>query len=229
MICHVRERREVEVASHDLCGVQRCAGGTSRQVVARARALERRRHPRRSSGPVSARSIASVAQEDDQVIDLSARFGRLVDPLEVGWEGQAFRVAAGRGEFGHDDRVGRVGLVSATFGGGLRNRPHATSGLGCSRAGVTPDRDGRELCGGLGSLRGRWWKSIDPNWTPTRLRILEKNLAIIDRAIEESGCRVVGRSEQRIFARTPEPIRSPQGGLPPRCLGDLWLVDLIER
>ena len=66
---------------------------------------------------------------------------------------------------------------------------------------------------------------LDPN----TLRILEKNLAIIDRAIEESGAALLADPSNEYLREHLSRSVRPQGGLPPRCLGDLWLVDLIER
>ena len=178
----VRERREVEV---HLATCAECSDALKglEQVVARARALEDA-PPETELWTGIARSIASVAQEDDQVIDLSARFGRR-DPLEV--DGR-IRLSV--------SQLVAASLAMMIASGALvwavrplaqgSGSPEATAGSAAVVQASLPTEMAESYAEDLARLE-ELVAEHRSELSPNTLRILEKNLAIIDRAIEESG------------------------------------------
>ncbi len=157
-------------------------------MVARARALEDAA-PEKDLWKGIAHSIASLAQEDDQVIDLTARFGR-VDPLEVDGRvrlsvsqlvAASLAMMIASGALAWSLRPMTSGAVS----------PEATSGS----VAVVPASLPIEMEESYAQDLARLEDLVEEHRSelaPNTLRILEKNLAIIDRAIEESSAALLG-------------------------------------
>lgn len=178
----IREQRELEA---HLATCAECSDALKglQDVVARARALEDAA-PEKDLWKGIAHSIASVAQEDDQVIDLTARFGR-VEPLEVD---ERIRLSVSQLVAASLAMM----IASGALAWSLRPMtssavsPEATSGS----VAVLPASLPIEMEEGYAQDLARLEDLVEEHRSelaPNTLRILEKNLAIIDRAIEESG------------------------------------------
>jgi hypothetical protein len=177
----IREKRELEAhlatcaeCSDTLKGLQ--------DVVARARALVDVA-PENDLWKGIAHSITSVAQEDDQVIDLTARLGR-VDPLEVDGRirlsvsqlvAASLAMMIASGALAWSLRPMATGTLSV----------EATSGAAAVVQASLPIEMDESYAQDLARLE-ELVEAHRSELAPNTLRILEKNLAIIDRAIEES-------------------------------------------
>ena len=182
----IREKRELEAhlttcaeCSDTLKGFQ--------DVVARARALVDVA-PENDLWKGIAHSIASVAQEDDQVIDLTARLGR-VDPLEVDGRirlsvsqlvAASLAMMIASGALAWSLRPMATGTLSVEA-----LSVEATSGPAAVVQASLPIEMDESYVQDLARLE-ELVEAHRSELAPNTLRILEKNLAIIDRAIEES-------------------------------------------
>jgi len=187
----IREKRELEAhlttcaeCSDTLKGFQ--------DVVARARALVDVA-PENDLWKGIAHSIASVAQEDDQVIDLTARLGR-VDPLEVDGRirlsvsqlvAASLAMMIASGALAWSLRPMATGTLSGEALSVEALSVEATSGPAAVVQASLPIEMDESYVQDLARLE-ELVEAHRSELAPNTLRILEKNLAIIDRAIEES-------------------------------------------
>jgi anti-sigma factor RsiW len=177
----LRERRELEA---HLATCAECSDVLKEleAVVARAQTLKDV-PPEKDLWESISRSIASVAQEDDQVIDLSARLSR-VDALEMD----------GRVRLSVSQLVAAslaMIIASGSMAWALRplaagpESPEATSGSAALVQASLSAEVGESYVEDLARLE-ELVEEHRSELEPNTIRILEKNLAIIDRAIEES-------------------------------------------
>lgn len=156
--------------------------GELRDVVSRTRGLQDI-PPRKDLWSGIERAIASLPQEDGRVIDFSARLGS-IDPLE-----DDGRLRLSLSQVAAASLILMVGSVAASWS----LRPLASSGRVDEDTGIAAvvqaflpvgvrESYSEELAQ-LEALLSQHRDELDPN----TVRILEKNLQIIDRAIEESG------------------------------------------
>ncbi len=158
-----------------------------RAVVSRARGLQDI-PPRKDLWSGIKRAIASPPQEDGQVIDFPARL-RSIDPLE-----EDGRLRLSLSQVAAASLILMVGSAAASWS----LHPLASSGRVDEDTGIAavvqaslPAGVGEsysEELAQLEALLSEHRDELDPN----TVRILEKNLAIIDRAIEESGEALAG-------------------------------------
>ena len=158
-----------------------------RAVVSRTRGL-RDTSPQKDLWSGIERAIASLPQEDGQVIDFPARL-RSIDPLE-----DDGRLRLSLSQVAAASLILMVGSAAAAWS----LRPLASSARVDEDTGIAAvvqaslpvgvgERYSEELAQ-LEALLSQHRDELDPN----TVRILEKNLAIIDRAIQESGEALAG-------------------------------------
>ena len=158
-----------------------------RAVVSRARALQDT-PPRKDLWSGIARAIASLPQEDGHVIDLSPRLGS-IDPLETDR-----RLRLSMSQVAAASLILMVGSAAVSWwlrplasSGRVDEETGAAAVVQASLPGGVTESYSEELAQ-LEALLSEHRDELDPN----TVRILEKNLAIIDRAIEESGEALAG-------------------------------------
>ncbi len=158
-----------------------------RAVVSRTRGL-RDTPPQKDLWSGIERAIASLPQEDGQVIDFPARL-RSIDPLE-----DDGRLRLSLSQIAAASLILMVGSAAASWS----LRPLANSARVDEDTGIAAvvqaslpvgvrERYSEELAQ-LEALLSQHRDELDPN----TVRVLEKNLAIIDRAIQESGEALAG-------------------------------------
>ncbi len=158
-----------------------------RAVVSRTRGLQDT-PPRKDLWSGIEAGIASLPQEDGQVIDFSARL-RSIDPLE-----DDGRLRLSLSQVAAASLILMVGSAAASWS----LRPLASSARVDEDTGIAAvvqaslpvgvgERYSEELAQ-LEALLSQHRDELDPN----TVRVLEKNLAIIDRAIQESGEALAG-------------------------------------
>ena len=156
-------------------------------VVSRTRGLQDT-PPRKDLWSGIERAIASLPQEDGQVVDFSARLGS-IDPLE-----EDGRLRLSLSQVAAASLILMVGSAAASWS----LRPLASSGRVDEDTGVAalvqvslPVGVGESYSEELAQLEALLSEHRD-ELAPNTIRILEKNLGIIDRAIQESAEALAG-------------------------------------
>ena len=154
-----------------------------RTVVSRAQGL-RDAPPRNDLWSGIARAIESLPQEDDRVLDLSPRIGS-TDPLEA--DG---RLRLSMSQIAAASLLLMMGSAAVSWslrplvgGGSVTTDSEAALVVQAASLPDEVEESYSEELAQLEALLSEHRDELDPN----TVRILEKNLAIIDRAIEESG------------------------------------------